>query len=177
MNLNDLQREVGNWADHNFGSQPPSYPLLGMSEELGELSEAYLQAYMTDPHSPGVQDRVHVALELQAALGRLNHSILKRLQGIRLDDPDVGEEAEYYAMQQIRKNLKQFQQTPHHPGREIKADAVPDPTDELVDSVADTVIYQADFCHRAGVDLDAAVTDTWRDVVSDREWDSDLGDA
>lgn len=66
--LQAIQTEVGEWSEENFGSeQPPTYPLGGAGEEMGELM----------------------------------HSVLKRLQGIRLDDDDVGVEAEIDAVGDI----------------------------------------------------------------------------
>ena len=176
MHFDELQRKVGIWATENFGDQPPSYPLVGASEELGELAEAYSRLYQTSPNSPGIQDRIFLALELQAAVGRLNHSILKQAQGIREDEQGVGVEAERVAMKQIQQCIEELKQLPPEEGREIKLDAVPKPDAELIDAVADTHIYLADFSHRAGLDLDQAVETTWNDIVSERDWDSDLGD-
>lgn len=66
--LRHLQDEVGEWARENFGEeQPDTYPLMGVSEEVGEL----------------------------------NHSVLKQLQGIRLDEEGVGEDAELDAVGDI----------------------------------------------------------------------------
>ena len=174
MDLNELQHDVGKWATHNFGNQPPAYPLIGASEELGELAEAYLNLYRN--HPIGVQSRIRLALELQVAVGLLNHSILKRVQGIRQDDEDVGPGAEDAAIQRIYRILGMIEEQPSHDGREVDLMRVPEPDEELVDAVADTVIYLSDFSHRAGVDLDHSVEATWRDVVSDRDWDSDLGE-
>ena len=43
MNLLQLQREVGVWAWRNFPKAKPYQPLLGASEELGELCHAHLK--------------------------------------------------------------------------------------------------------------------------------------
>lgn len=43
MNLKKLQREVSRWANHNFPEAKPHQPLLGLSEEVGELSHAHLK--------------------------------------------------------------------------------------------------------------------------------------
>lgn len=42
-NLDDLQRQVGEWSAENFGDQPATYPLMGSVEELGELHHAVLK--------------------------------------------------------------------------------------------------------------------------------------
>lgn len=57
--LRQLQEEHKEWSEENFGDQPYEWTLVGVMEELGELS----------------------------------HSELKQLQGIRLDEEGVGEEA------------------------------------------------------------------------------------
>lgn len=73
--LKDVQMEVGEWSEENFGAEQPShYPLMGAGEELGELI----------------------------------HSILKRKQGIRQDEEDVGVEAERDAVGDIGVYLMDF---------------------------------------------------------------------
>lgn len=41
--LSNLQKEQSPWVEHNFGDRPAWMPLLGMMEELGELSHAFLK--------------------------------------------------------------------------------------------------------------------------------------
>lgn len=41
--LRDLQAEVRHWSDYNFPTAQSYYPLLGVQEELGELSHAFLK--------------------------------------------------------------------------------------------------------------------------------------
>lgn len=43
MNFYQLQSEVSAWSQNNFGDQPAENTLLGMIEELGELSHAVLK--------------------------------------------------------------------------------------------------------------------------------------
>jgi NTP pyrophosphatase (non-canonical NTP hydrolase) len=38
-----MQDEVGKWAERNFGGGPSTHPLLGIVEEVGELSHAHLK--------------------------------------------------------------------------------------------------------------------------------------
>lgn len=61
-----LQDEVSEWALKNFGPQPIHRPVMGVSEEVGELAEAALSL-----------------LKVVAASGRLSHAQLKKEQGIR----------------------------------------------------------------------------------------------
>lgn len=39
-----IQKEIKVWADYNFPNTPSYRPLLGCSEELGELCHAHLKA-------------------------------------------------------------------------------------------------------------------------------------
>lgn len=43
MNLKQLQTEVGAWSRRNFPNNQPHHPLLGVSEETGELCHAHLK--------------------------------------------------------------------------------------------------------------------------------------
>lgn len=43
MNLRQLQSEVALWVHNNFPDQLPHQALLGIQEELGELSHAHLK--------------------------------------------------------------------------------------------------------------------------------------
>ena len=44
FNLNKFQREQMEWTNKNFPNQKPYQPLLGIMEEVGELSHAHLKA-------------------------------------------------------------------------------------------------------------------------------------
>lgn len=43
LNLNQLQQEVKEWSEYNFGDQSPELPLMGLIEEVGELAHAVLK--------------------------------------------------------------------------------------------------------------------------------------
>lgn len=43
MNLKQIQKEQHAWSIHNFGFRDPVEPLLGVQEEVGELSHAHLK--------------------------------------------------------------------------------------------------------------------------------------
>lgn len=64
-----LQVRLARWQTEQFGVQSLERPVRGMSEEIGELSEAMLR--------------------LMAAMGKINHASLKHDQKIRgLEDTD-----------------------------------------------------------------------------------------
>lgn len=43
MTFRELQQQVGAWSRHNFPNNKPHHPLLGVSEECGELCHAHLK--------------------------------------------------------------------------------------------------------------------------------------
>lgn len=43
MSLKQIQKEQHLWSMHNFGFRDPVEPLLGVQEEVGELSHAHLK--------------------------------------------------------------------------------------------------------------------------------------
>ena len=54
--------EVKPWAEHNFGEVPAWQPLVGLMEELGELSHAYLKREqgirISENHDENIKDAV-----------------------------------------------------------------------------------------------------------------------
>jgi len=62
MKLNTLRDEVGTWARSNFGPATPGgyHALLGMVEELGELSHHHLKQLQgirkNEDHEEGIKD-------------------------------------------------------------------------------------------------------------------------
>jgi hypothetical protein len=43
--LSDLQDELGRWQQHNFPGRADWEPLIGVQEEVGELSHAFLKRH------------------------------------------------------------------------------------------------------------------------------------
>lgn len=73
VDLRSTQDEVWDWSKRNFGEDDPAgRKLLGVIEELGELTE--------------VSDEPDHILELVRSLGRLSHAQLKQDQNIRLSE-------------------------------------------------------------------------------------------
>lgn len=47
-----FQKDVEQWSFDNFGPQPSTNPLLGLTEEVGELSHAHLKGLQGIRHTP-----------------------------------------------------------------------------------------------------------------------------
>lgn len=135
-----LQVEVGSWSERNFGDQSIVNPVLGVTEEFGELIEhierhdsgteyeldcvgdmlVYLADFCyrrnldyqraRDEEKPDDIDYDEPLNAVSVHLGQLNRSVLKRQQGIRLDESRIGDEAEQQAIAGILSYLSDFAQ-------------------------------------------------------------------
>lgn len=60
--VTDLQNQVHEWSKANFGDQPAYRPLLGISEEVGELCHAHLKTEqnirMEEDHEAARKDAI-----------------------------------------------------------------------------------------------------------------------
>jgi NTP pyrophosphatase (non-canonical NTP hydrolase) len=60
--LNEIQDEINVWATQNFGHRAGWQPLLGLIEEVGELSHHYLKRSqgirLNEDHVLGIEDAV-----------------------------------------------------------------------------------------------------------------------
>lgn len=52
LDLTRLQVEVNEWTEKNFPNSVPHQPLLGLTEEVGELSHAHLKGEQGIRHTP-----------------------------------------------------------------------------------------------------------------------------
>jgi hypothetical protein len=132
-----LQKEVGEWSRDNFPGQPDVNPLIGSSEEMGELVDRIDDQQVSKEEIDAVGDIVvyladfceirglslqesydmidDVEREYQDFLrewtdsyGKLARSVLKQRQGIRLDEDRVGREAELRNLSRILNCLEDF---------------------------------------------------------------------
>lgn len=99
MTLTQFQKEVREWSVKNFNGHVAWHALLGLAEEVGELSHAHL----------------------------------KTVQNIR------GKPEDHFKAK--------------------------------IDAVGDIMIFLADYCTMSGIDLEAAVIDTW-EKVKKRDWNT-----
>lgn len=61
--IKKLQAEIDAWATKNFGKRLPYQPLLGIQEEVGELSHSFLKKEQgirgtAEEHDAGIYDAV-----------------------------------------------------------------------------------------------------------------------
>ncbi|AGB14907.1 hypothetical protein Halru_0261 [Halovivax ruber XH-70] len=133
-----LQRAVGEWSERQFGEQSAVNPLLGVGEEYGELVDQLdatdrvtaaehdcvgdMLVFMADfCHRRGHEYQAAFEADgtdefpfedpldgVAAAIGALDRSVLKRRQGIRLDDDRVGAAAERRALAAFLDHLGDF---------------------------------------------------------------------
>lgn len=136
--FDELRNEVGQWSDKNFPGQPTVNPFIGSSEEAGELSDClntdehpdeeeldavgdilvyladfcykreidYREAYNMSRDIENEHDEFF--REWVASRGQLSRSVLKRRQGIRMDEDRVGDEAEKRALARMLSCLDRF---------------------------------------------------------------------
>ena len=62
IDLQEIQQQQADWSFRNFGNQPSTQPLLGIVEEVGELSHAVLKRAQgirtNEDHQAAIDDAV-----------------------------------------------------------------------------------------------------------------------
>lgn len=81
--LSQMQEEVASWAAHNFPGAKRWEPLVGMQEELGELSHAFLKLHQ------GIRGGEDHEAAMRDALGDL---IVYACHFAELNNIDLGDE-------------------------------------------------------------------------------------
>lgn len=169
MKIRDFQAEQKEWTERNFGVGPADHPLLGIIEELGELSHAVLKAAQgirgnVTKHEEAAKDAVgdlviylaDYATKTNVALGDLTAETtfegFQQHDSFRLDGTPVE------LLPRIAKTL----------GKVAEAHMANDWT---MISVGLGALLQeiATFCRVKGWSLDDIVTETWAEV-SKRDW-------
>lgn len=172
MTILRIQQELSPWQEHNFGARPPWYPLAGMFEEVGELSEAYLQdvspsnEVMFDKYLEDLRDAVGDitvylldfcnAMNIDLAVGWKDH------EGVMIE-PSSG----WVSLLRITKNVGKVSHahlkmnqgirvTEDHAGNHKKYCVM------VLESLQE-------FCINTGLDFDKIVNETW-DSVKFRDW-------
>lgn len=50
--VSQIQQEIGEWGEYNFGPRDSNLSLMGIMEELGELAHAQLKGIQAIRHTP-----------------------------------------------------------------------------------------------------------------------------
>lgn len=94
VGLAELQQQVGAWAEENFGDQDQ------IRQNINERGKR---------RKPGADiGAIFCTLGVNEEAGELTHSVLKRAQGIRQEEPGVGPDAEMDAVGDIVVYLADF---------------------------------------------------------------------
>lgn len=165
VTLDVLQAQLKPWALYNFGDRQSYEPLLGMIEEIGEISNGFVQTCPED-----TPEDVQALLIIMALFGKLTHHHLKRMQNIRGSSEEHNIAIEkwtklfsnatdglYYDDIDTVVNLKN------------QEEVLPQVKDTVEDGLADTLVYAADFANAMQVDLAQELNDCWK-KVRQRDW-------
>lgn len=183
LTFRQLQDEVGEWSEGNFGAQDPINPLLGVIEEVGEIC-ANKTTLMFTFHNTEATDGVWTLMRMGSLLGLVAHCILKRRQGIRGTPEElIRDEVEVLGVlarqAQNRRQALYNALATESPVTKARQDAVTEDIDwtaldaiqraEEQDGIADIDIYLSDYCHRNHHDRQEIVEDVWQSV-KERDW-------
>lgn len=171
VNWSELQIEVGEWAEENFGGQPKINTFLGTAEERSELVERLFTGEI-EPGSSGEKDAIgdiialfadfcyRYDLSLEEAAGkRQSIELYTDCQTVE----DLCVETVISRGNQAYSLLKQDQ------GVRLDRDGVGPKAD--IESLAHTLRALEVFANSRGYTLDEAIEQGWGEA-KEREWDS-----
>lgn len=96
IDLSTLTEHVGQWAEENFG-------------DGDDIQHSLARRWQEDGRPAGADvGALFCTLGVNEEAGELTHSVLKRAQGVRLDEEDVGDAAEQDAVGDIVVYLADF---------------------------------------------------------------------
>jgi len=171
--LQTLQNEQAVWSEKNFGEQPPTAPLLGLIEEVGELAHAVLkrnQGIRTgENHIEQMKDAIgdiviyaadyatRQGFQLDAAYG-----LLVGFEDMRNFRDDAGTDAFVFSISLSLGRLCKYHSARVNLG---KAETI-----ELQTSYMGALLVQLKrLCDREDLRLDKIIEETWAQVKR-RDW-------
>lgn len=132
--LKQIQEEAAEWTVRNFPNQPEYHPLLGVIEEIGELTYCYLLLRKKiSPYDNILRETSHV--------GQLAHRFLKNEQGIRGDE---NKQEEKLAKMRLFSPFQLIE--------------------EEKDCIADIMIFLLNYCQARGYSAEELLRETWDHV-------------
>jgi NTP pyrophosphatase (non-canonical NTP hydrolase) len=160
-----LVSEVRPWADYNFGEIPSEQPVLGIIEELGELSHAHLKSLQNlrrhEDHFAAKKDAVgDIVIYLADYCGRARIPVdLSPSLGFPFTAQSVGRE--HFGGKTILKMAGIV-------GMIAKSEEEGAQREDINGYVTLLVMMLADYCKFEGFEMQEAVEITW-DKVSKRD--------
>lgn len=171
VNWNDLQNDVGIWAEENFGDQPMVNPFLGTAEEMSELTQFLLEQDVkkgSEEELDAIGDILvffadycyrHGISYKEAAQQMGSVSLYTECETIE----DLCVEVTISRGDQAYSLLKQDQ------GIRMDREGVGKEAD--IRNLSHTLKAVQTFANNRGYTIDDAVEEAWGEV-KDREWDS-----
>jgi NTP pyrophosphatase (non-canonical NTP hydrolase) len=161
-----LVKEVREWADYNFGDIPSEQPVLGVIEELGELSHAHLKTLQgirnNEDHFAAKKDAVgDILIYLADYCGRALIPVdLSPSLGFPFSAQSMGHE--HFGSRTILKMAGIV-------GLIAKTEEEGGSREEINGYVTLLLFMLADYCRYEDIDLQEAIETTWG-KVSKRDW-------
>ena len=81
--MREVQSELKDWVEYNFGGRPTYHPLLGVVEEVGELSHAFLKM------EQGIRVEENHEENIRDAIGDILIYLLDFCNAIGVDSEDI----------------------------------------------------------------------------------------
>lgn len=171
VNWNNLQQEVGTWAEENFGDQPMINPFLGTAEEMSELT-AYLLEQEVDAGSEEELDAIGDILVFFADYcyrhGISYGEAADHMESVRLYT-DCESIEELCVETTISRGNQAYSLLKQDQGIRMERDGVGEKAD--VRNLSHTLLAIKTFANNRGYNVDDAVEEAWGEV-KDRDWDS-----
>jgi NTP pyrophosphatase (non-canonical NTP hydrolase) len=168
MTIREFQAAHGPWVKHNFGDRPAHWPLLGIGEELGELSHAQLKMEQgirgtreehLEKQKDAIADVVVFAADYCSSMGWdlqdiVGFETFSQLQASLLKDGRHDWELVFRARKHLGKLDDAFLKESELMGR---------------DALRSIFTSLAAYCNRRGWDMHVEVMAVWA-KVSQRDW-------
>jgi hypothetical protein len=171
VNWNNLQEDVGTWAQENFGDQPMVNPFLGTAEEMSELTAHLLE----DEIEAGSEEELDAIGDILVFFADYcyRHDISYQEAAKQMNSANLYTDCETIedlcVEVTISRGSQAYSLLKQDQGIRLERDGVGKDAD--VRNLAHTLLAIRTFANNRGYTLDNAIEEAWGEV-KDREWDS-----
>lgn len=188
MLINQLQTEVNEWANRNFGTGHPSWhPLVGIIEEVGELSHCHLKMTQgirgtKEQHTAGIIDALGDIVIYMCQYAALKHCTMQEVLGEHSVNKTLGELQQwvlkYYPVNEPHmyewRCLLDIAATAGEAAKQHRPDfksegMVYDDKKWVCSALYDVLVAMCHYSNMMKIDLQQAVTEVWHEVGK-RDW-------